>query len=92
MIRRLRQSFTIGGPRFRRVLAMTFFNGGSMVGELLLFGLAVYEISESTAWVGLALALYFAPNFVVGVFAGTLSDSFDRVWVLRAAEATVRAG
>lgn len=89
MIRRLRQSFTIGGPRFRRVLAMTFFNGGSMVGELLLFGLAVYEISESTAWVGLALALYFAPNFVVGVFAGTLSDSFDRVRVLRAAEAAL---
>jgi len=89
VIRRLRQSFTIGGPRFRRVLAMTFFNGGSMVGEMLLFGLAVYEISESTAWVGLALALYFAPNFVVGVFAGTLSDSFDRVWVLRAAEAAL---
>ena len=67
-------------------MAMTFFNGASMVGELLLFGLAVYEISESTAWVGLSLALYFSPNFVAGVFAGTISDAFDRVRVLRVVE------
>ena len=89
MIRGLRQSLGVGGPRFRRVMAMTFFNGASMVGEMLLFGLAVYELSGSTAWVGLSLALYFAPNFVVGAFAGTLSDSFDRVHVLRAVEAAL---
>ena len=89
MIRRLRQSLGVGGPRFRQVMAMTFFNGASMVGEMLLFGLAVYELSGSTAWVGLSLALYFAPNFVVGAFAGTLSDSFDRVHVLRAVEAAL---
>ena len=89
MIRGLRQSLNAGGPRFRRLLAMTFFNGASMVGEMLLFGLAVYEISGSTAWVGLSLALYFAPNFVVGAFAGTLSDAFDRVRVLRTVEAAL---
>ena len=89
MIRGLRQSLTVGGPRFRRVMAMAFFNGASMVGEMLLFGLAVYEISGSTAWVGLSLALYFAPNFVVGAFAGTISDAFDRVRVLRAVEAAL---
>ena len=89
MIRGLRQSFTVGGPRFRRVMAMTFFNGASMVGEMLLFGLAVYEISGSTAWVGFSLALYFSPNFVVGAFAGTLSDAFDRVRVLRTVEAAL---
>lgn len=89
MIRGLRQSLSVGGPRFRRVMAMTFFNGASMVGEMLLFGLAVYELSGSTAWVGLSLALYFAPNFVVGAFAGTLSDAFDRVHVLRAVEAAL---
>lgn len=70
-------------------MAMTFFNGASMVGEMLLFGIAVYELSGSTAWVGLSLALYFAPNFVVGAFAGTLSDAFDRVRVLRAVEAAL---
>ena len=68
---------------------MTFFNGASMAGEMLLFGLAVYEVSHSTTWVGLALALYFAPNFVVGAFAGALSDTFDRVRVLRAVEAAL---
>lgn len=67
-------------------MAMSFFNGASMVGEMLLFGLAVYEISGSTAWVGLSLALYFAPNIVLGAFAGTLSDAFDRVRVLRTVE------
>ena len=65
---------------------MTFFNGASMVGELLLFGLAVYELSGSTAWVGLSLALYFGPNFFVGAIAGTIADSFDRARVLRIVE------
>ena len=89
LTRGLRQSFSAGGPRFRRLLAATFCNGASMAGELLLFGLVVYEISGSTAWVGLSLALYFAPNFVVGAFAGNLSDLFDRVRVLRAVEAAL---
>ena len=86
MILRLRQSLALGGPRFRRLLAMTYFNGASMVGELLLFGLAVYELSGSTAWVGLSLALYFGPNFFVGAIAGTIADSFDRARVLRIVE------
>ena len=89
MIWRLRQFLTLGGPRFRRLLAMTFFNGASMVGELLLFGLAVYELSGSTAWVGISLALYFGPNFFVGAIAGTIADNFDRARVLRAVEAAL---
>ena len=68
---------------------MTFFNGASMVGELLLFGLAVYELSGSTAWVGFSLALYFGPNFFVGAIAGTIADSFDRARVLRVVEAAL---
>ena len=68
---------------------MTFFNGASMVGEMLLFGLAVYELSGSTAWVGFSLALYFSPNFFVGAIAGTLADSFDRARVLRIVEAAL---
>ena len=89
MIRRLRQFITLGGTRFRRLLAMTFFNGASMVGEVLLFGLAVYELSGSTAWVGLSLALYFGPNFFVGAIAGTIADNFDRPRVLRTVEAAL---
>ena len=68
---------------------MTFFNGASMVGEMLLFGLAVYELSGSTAWVGISLALYFGPNLFVGAIAGTLADSFDRARVLRTVEAAL---
>ena len=60
-----------------------------MVGETLLFGLAVYELSGSTAWVGISLALYFAPNFFVGAIAGTIADSFDRAQVLRTVEAAL---
>ena len=56
---------------------------------MLLFGLAVYELSGSTAWVGLSLALYFAPNFFVGAIAGTIADSFDRARVLRAVDAAL---
>ena len=89
MNRRLHQFLTLGGTRFRRLLAMTFFNGASMVGEVLLFGLAVYELSGSTAWVGFSLALYFGPNLFVGAIAGTIADSFDRVRVLRVVEAAL---
>ena len=89
LIRGIRQSLALGGTRFRRLLAATFFNGVSMVGELLLFGLAVYELSGSTAWVGLSLALYFGPNFFVGAIAGTIADSFDRARVLRIVEAAL---
>ena len=89
MIWRLRQFLTLGGVRFRRLLAMTLFNGASMVGELLLFGLAVYELSGSTAWVGLSLALYFGPNFFVGAIAGTIADNFDRARSLRIVEAAL---
>ena len=89
LIRRLRQQFSLGGLRFRRLLAATFFNGSTMVGEMLLFGLAVYELSGSTAWVGISLALYFAPNFFVGAIAGTIADSFDRARVLRTVEAAL---
>ncbi len=56
---------------------------------MLLFGLAVYELSGSTVWVGLSLALYFAPNFFVGAVAGTIADSFDRARVLRIMEAAL---
>ena len=68
---------------------MSLFNSGSMAGEMVLLGLAVYELSGSTAWVGLALALYYGPNFFVGAIAGTLADSFDRASVLRATEALI---
>ena len=56
LIRGLRQSLALGGLRFRRLLLMSFFHGTSMAGEMLLFGLAVYELSGSTTWVGLSLA------------------------------------
>ena len=89
LIRALRQSLALGGPRFHRLLLMTFFNGASMAGEMLLLGLAVYERAGTTTWVGLSLALYFAPNFFVGALAGTFADSFDRVRVLRVVEAAL---
>ena len=89
LTRALRHSLALGGPRFRRLLAMTFFDGASMVGEMLLLGLAVYERTGSTTWVGFSLALYFSPNFFVGALAGTFADSFDRVRVLRVVEAAL---
>ena len=91
LIRSLNDSLTLGGPRFRRLLALSLFNSASMAGEMVMFGLAVYELSGSSAWVGLSLALYFGPNFFVGAIAGTLADSFDRAVVLRVTEALIGA-
>ena len=49
----------------------------------------MYELSGSTAWVGLSLALYFGPNFFVGAIAGTIADNFDRARSLRIVEAAL---
>ncbi len=57
-----------------------------MQGEQVIVGLLVYQLTQSSAWVGISLALFFAPMLFVGVPAGVLADRFDRRSVLIWAE------
>lgn len=86
----------IGNPAFRNAdfrrlwaaSACTFFG---MTGEQVIIGLLVFDITQSSAWVGAALALYYAPLLVAGPLAGAVADWLDRRTLLRWLEFTILA-
>ncbi|MDP6787104.1 MAG: MFS transporter [Rhodospirillales bacterium] len=57
-----------------------------MAGWLVIVGMLVFEITRSSAWVGMALALYFLPNLVFGMLSGAVADWSDRRALLRRVE------
>jgi len=73
---------------YRRLWLGAACNHLGMSGEQVIFGLLVFRITESTAWVGIALALYFLPLFIFGVFSGAIADGMDRRTLLRRIEFT----
>ncbi len=89
---RILSRFITGGAALRnrdfRWLAIgSGLNSGGMQGEQVIVGLLVYRMTESSAWVGVSLALFFAPMLLVGIPAGALADRFDRRALLCVAEA-----
>jgi len=77
---------SIRNPVFRKLALGSCFNSAGWQGEQVILGLMVYQLTNSSAWVGIVLALNFAPMFFVGVPAGALADRFDRRSVLIRAE------
>lgn len=67
---------------FRWLSAGAGLNSAGMQGEQVVLGYMIYRLTESSMWVGLSLALFFAPMLLVGVPAGALADRFDRRTVL----------
>ncbi len=67
-----------GHRDFRRLALGSALHSGSFQGEQVVVGLLVFQLTGSTAWVGIAYALAFAPMLVVGVPAGATADRFDR--------------
>jgi len=53
-------------------------NACGSAGEQVATGLLVYAVTGSSAWVGVALAMHFAPMLLVGVPGGALADRSDR--------------
>lgn len=74
---------------FRCLSAGSSLNSAAMQGEQVILGYMVYQLTGSSAWVGLSLALFFAPMLLVGIPAGALADRFDRRQVLIATEAAL---
>jgi len=77
---------SIRNPVFRNLALGSSFNSVGWQGEQVILGLLAYQLTGASIWVGIALALNFAPMFFVGVPAGVLADRFDRRSLLIKAE------
>lgn len=84
----------LGGPAlrhrdFRLLLAAATCNYMGYGGEQVIIGLLVFQLTGSSAWVGVALALYFLPLLVFGMAAGAIADWIDRRRLLRIIEVLI---
>jgi predicted MFS family arabinose efflux permease len=73
-------SITDPGTRrdFHRLWLGTMFNSYSMWAEQVIVGSTLFRLTESSAWVGIAFALFFLPYVIFGLVSGGLSDWMDR--------------
>jgi len=71
---------------FRKLALGSGFNSAGWQGEQVILGLLAYQLTGSSVWVGVVLAIHFAPMLFVGVPAGVLADRFDRRLLLIQAE------
>jgi predicted MFS family arabinose efflux permease len=83
LIGRVVASPAFASADFRRLWMAAAFNQVGMNGEQLMLGLLVFQITDSTAWVGATLALYALPNLVFGILSGAIADWLDRRTLLR---------
>lgn len=69
---------------FRLLVAASFFDSIGFMGEQVVVGWLVLEITDDPFMVGIALGLRFAPFFFLGLVAGTIADMVDRRSLIRA--------
>jgi MFS family permease len=74
---------------YRKLWAGVVLSQQGMSGEQVVLGLLVFQLTGSTAWVGVMLAVYFLPFFVFGIISGAISDRLDRRSLLRRVEAVI---
>ena len=68
---------------FRLLVAASFFDSIGFMGEQVIVGWLVLEITDDPFMVGVALGLRFAPFFFLGLVAGTIADMVDRRSLIR---------
>ena len=76
---------------FRRLSGGVAFNNAGMSGEHVVLGILVFQATQSTAWVGITLALYNFPMLIFGLLSGAVADWLDRRTLLRCLEAGIAA-
>jgi MFS family permease len=74
---------------YRSLWAGAAFNQQGQSGEQVVLGLLVFQATQSTAWVGVTLAVYFLPFFVLGMASGAIADRMDRRSLLRRIEVLI---
>ena len=74
---------TFGHRDYRFLWGDAVFNSVGMAGEVVLLGLLAFQATGSSAWVGIALAVYYVPSLFVGALAGAIADWMDRRRLIR---------
>ncbi len=74
---------------YRRLWLGAACNQQGMSGEHVVLGLLVLQVTLSTAWVGVIMAVYFLPMFVFGMLSGAVADWMDRRVLLRRIEVAI---
>src|SRR5215467_8051732 len=69
-----------------------FFNSIGMVGEQVVLGWYILEITDSAFMVGIALGVRNLPLLLAGIPAGVVADRGDRVKLLRISGVTMAVG
>ena len=68
---------------FRFLWLSTFLNSIGMMGERVVLGWLVLELTDSALMVGVAMALGTAPFFFLGIVGGAVADRVDRRHLIR---------
>ncbi len=63
---------------FRLLTAAVLANSAGMMGQIVVLGWVVLEMTDSPFWVSVALGIRFVPNFLLGIAAGALVDRVDK--------------
>lgn len=90
-IGRILRGPALGHRDFRLLLGAATGNYMGYGGEQVVIGLLVFQVTGTSAWVGVAMALYFLPLFIFGMAAGAIADWIDRQKLLRIVEAVIAA-
>ncbi len=73
---------TLSIPDFRALSASAIVGGITFLGEMVVLGWLVLELTDSTLMVGLAIGLRQAPSLIFGIPFGAVADRFDRKLLL----------
>ena len=68
---------------FRLLLASALFDSMGFMGESVVLGWVILEMTDSPFMVGVAVGIRHAPAFFLGVVAGTVADIIDRRKLMR---------
>jgi MFS family permease len=77
---------------FRCLGLCVFFHSIGMIGEQVVLGWYILEITDSAFMVGVALGVRNLPLLLAGIPAGVVADRGDRVRLLRISGVTMAAG
>jgi MFS family permease len=80
---------TLAHRDFRVLLASAAFAGIGFRGQLVAVGWVLLEQSDSPFIVGLGIGAFLAPNALVGIFGGAVTDRVDRRAVMRLTSAAL---
>jgi MFS family permease len=68
---------------FRLLLTASLFEGMAYIGESVILGWVILEMTDSPFMVGVAMSIRHAPAFFLGMVAGTIADIVDRRKLMR---------